>query len=188
MPTATRTGTRRLTAARGMTALAAGVLVVTSLTASASAATPDPHALQKKAGRHLSNAEILDAACDVPPDYDPAIIGTVHSIANSRGVTDKVLLAAFEAGWVESHMNNLDCGDSDSLGVFQQRPSAGWGTPEQIMDPSYATNAFLDQAIPNDQANPGFTAGQLAQSVQRSAFPDRYDESEAKAREMINAS
>jgi hypothetical protein len=84
-------------------------------------------------------------------------------------------------------MNNLNCGDRDSLGVFQQRPSAGWGTPEQIMDPVFATNAFLDQAIPNDQNNPGFTPGQLAQSVQRSAFPERYDQSEVKAREMIAA-
>jgi hypothetical protein len=171
---------RRKTLIRGATALAAGVLVAGGLAVQASAG-------EGKAKDHRANAEILDEKCAVPPDFDAAVINTVHDVATQRGVTDKVMLAAFEAGWVESHMNNLNCGDRDSLGVFQQRPSAGWGTPEQVMDPVYATNAFLDQAIPNDQEDPGMTAGQLAQSVQRSAFPDRYDQSEAKAREMINA-
>lgn len=173
---------RRKTVVRSATALAAGVLIATGLGVTATAGETGA-----KAGDHRSNAEILDEKCTVPPDYDPAIINTVHDVASGRGVTDKVMLAAFEAGWVESHMHNLNCGDRDSLGVFQQRPSAGWGTPEQILDPVYATNAFLDQAIPNDQANPGYTAGELAQSVQRSAFPDRYDQSEGKAREMIAA-
>ena len=178
----TLTKIRRKTVLRGATALAAGVLVASGLAVQASAGENDVKAHDKRA-----NAEILDEKCAVPADFDPAIINTVHDVATQRGVTDKVMLAAFETGWVESHMNNLNCGDRDSLGVFQQRPSAGWGTPEQIMDPVFATNAFLDQAIPNDQNNPGFTPGQLAQSVQRSAFPDRYDQSEAKAREMIAA-
>jgi len=171
---------RRKTLVRSATALAVGVLVAGGLAVNANAGESD--------GKdHRANAQILDEKCAVPPDFDAAIINTVHDVATQRGVTDKVMLAAFEAGWVESHMNNLNCGDRDSLGVFQQRPSAGWGTPEQILDPVYATNAFLDQAIPNDANNPGFTAGELAQSVQRSAFPDRYDESEGKAREMIAA-
>jgi hypothetical protein len=166
--------------ARGIAAVAVAVLVAGGLTMTATAGESD-------AKDHRANAEILDEKCAVPPDFDAAIINAVHDVATQRGVNEKVMLAAFEAGWVESHMNNLNCGDRDSLGVFQQRPSAGWGTPEQIMDPVYATNAFLDQAIPNDQNNPGFTPGQLAQSVQRSAFPERYDQSEGKAREMIAA-
>lgn len=171
---------RRKTVIRSASALAVGVLVAGGMAVQASAGETDGKA-------HKSNAQILDEKCAVPPDFDAAIINTVHDVATQRGVNDKVMLAAFETGWVESHMNNLNCGDRDSLGVFQQRPSAGWGTPEQIMDPVYATNAFLDQAIPNDQEDPSMTAGQLAQSVQRSAFPDRYDQSEGKAREMINA-
>ncbi|MET7639700.1 hypothetical protein [Streptomyces sp. NPDC005438] len=155
---------------------AAGVL----LTGTASAAFAG-----ESGSNHRANAEILDSRCAVPADRDLAITQTVHQIASERGVTEKVMLAAFEAGWVESHMNNLNCGDRDSLGVFQQRPSQGWGTPEQCMDPVHATNAFLDQAIPNDANNPGYTAGELAQSVQRSAYPERYDQSEGKAREMI---
>jgi hypothetical protein len=169
---------RRKTVVRSASALAVGVLVAGGLAVNASAG-------ETPVKQHRANAEVLDEKCTVPPNHDPAIINTVHDVATQRGVTEKVMLAAFEAGWVESHMHNLNCGDRDSLGVFQQRPSAGWGTPEQILDPVYATNAFLDQAIPNDANNPGFTAGELAQSVQRSAFPERYDQAEGKAREMI---
>ncbi|MDW8810008.1 hypothetical protein P1P68_35745, partial [Streptomyces scabiei] len=100
-------------------------------------------------------------------------------------MSDKVMLAGFEAGWVESHMNNLRCGDRDSLGVFQQRPSQGWGTPEQILDVSYAAEQFFVRAVRVEQQSPGLTAGQTAQRVQRSAFPDRYDQAEAKARALV---
>ena len=95
-----------------------------------------------------------------------------------------MLLATFEAAWVESHVNNLNCGDSDSLGVFQQRPSQGWGSKAQVTNVDYATNKFLDQAIKNDKGFSG-TAGQLAQSVQRSGYPDRYDQAKAKAESII---
>ncbi|AXK33838.1 hypothetical protein DVA86_15395 [Streptomyces armeniacus] len=172
---------------RGLVGLAGGLLVLGSLSVTAYAGGSDPQpspSASAQDSRHKSNAELL-AACEVPPEHDPAIINTVHQVALDHQVTPKVMLAAFEAGWVESHMHNLNCGDRDSLGVFQQRPSAGWGTPEQILDPVYATTKFLEQAIPNDRNNPGFTAGQLAQSVQRSAYPERYDQSEAKARELI---
>ncbi|HIW64255.1 MAG TPA: peptidoglycan-binding protein [Candidatus Stackebrandtia excrementipullorum] len=132
-----------------------------------------------------ANAEV-DPMCAVPPNHDPAVIQQLYNIGVNRGVNDKVMLAMFEAGWVESHMHNLNCGDRDSLGVFQQRPSQGWCNPASLcMDVPHATNKFLDQAIPNDQRNPGYTAGQLAQSVQRSAYPERYDQAESKARALI---
>jgi len=134
----------------------------------------------------VANAQWFNAACDVPPDRDLAVTKKIYQIATSRSVSSKVMLSAFEAGWVESHMNNLDCGDSDSIGVFQQRPSQGWcDNPADCMDVDHATNAYLDQAIPNDQNNPGYTAGELAQSVQRSAYPERYDQSEAKAKQLL---
>ncbi|MGI5214702.1 FG-GAP repeat domain-containing protein [Plantactinospora sp. CA-290183] len=125
-------------------------------------------------------------ACpSIPANHDPNVIRVVYEVGLSRRVSDKVMLAAFEAGWVESHMNNLPCGDKDSLGVFQQRPSQGWGTPAQIMDVSYATTQFLIQAQANEPRFPQYTAGQLAQSVQRSCCPDRYDQAESRARAMI---
>jgi uncharacterized protein YjeT (DUF2065 family) len=97
----------------------------------------------------------------------------VHAAGLSLGVSDKIMLAGFEAGWVESHMNNLACGDADSLGVFQQRPSMGWGTPEQIMDVSYAAHRFFERAVKVDR--PDLTPGLLADEVQRSCCPERYD-------------
>lgn len=134
----------------------------------------------------ISNAEWFNPMCDVPSEHDPEVIQIIWDIGTERGVDDKTMLSAFEAGWVESHMNNLNCGDRDSLGVFQQRPSQGWcDDPNDCMDVTYATNSYFDQAIPNNENNPDFTAGELAQSVQRSAYPDRYDEAEAKAQELI---
>lgn len=154
--------------------LAAAVVIVPSGQAYAAEPPPD----------HRANAEI-QAACVVPPDADRNVIKIVYEVGLSRSVSGKVMLAAFEAGWVESHMNNLDCGDLDSVGVFQQRPSQGWCDPAALCrDVVHASNRFFDLAIRNE---PGCacTAGQLAQSVQRSGFPDRYDQAEGKARELI---
>ncbi|MDP9439202.1 MAG: hypothetical protein M3P49_10720, partial [Actinomycetota bacterium] len=76
----------------------------------------------------------------------------------------------------ESGMRNLNYGHADSLGYFQQRPSQGWGTTEQIMDPAYALDKFLDAAEPykGDYTNSPTGLGSWAQAVQRSAFPGRY--------------
>ncbi|MYZ12339.1 hypothetical protein GT038_02885, partial [Streptomyces sp. SID337] len=126
------------------------------------------------------------APCRVPPDRDLDVTKTVYTVGRDLGVSDKVMLAGFEAGWVESHMNNLDCGDRDSLGVFQQRPSQGWGTPQQIMHVPYAAEQFFTRAIRVEQQHPNLTAGQTAQRVQRSAFPDRYDQAEGKARALLD--
>ncbi|MEU3254774.1 hypothetical protein [Streptomyces sp. NPDC006997] len=125
------------------------------------------------------------APCHVPPDRDLEVTKAVYAVGRRLGVSDKVMLAGFEAGWVESHMNNLPCGDRDSLGVFQQRPSQGWGTPEQIMRVPYAAEQFFTRAVRVEQQHPHLTAGQTAQKVQRSAFPDRYDQAESKARALL---
>jgi cell wall-associated NlpC family hydrolase len=71
----------------------------------------------------------------------------------------------------ESGLHNLDHRDRDSLGLFQQRPSQGWGTPAQLMDPTYAANAFVERLIgvPGWQSMPPWLA---AQAVQHSAFAD----------------
>ena len=123
--------------------------------------------------------------CSVPAEPDPEVLRIVYRTGVELGVSDRVMLAGFEAGVVESNMNNLDCGDRDSLGVFQQRPSQGWGTPEQIMDVSYASHAFFTPAIKVAANNPGMSAGQVAQSVQVSAYPDRYDAVEDTALALI---
>ncbi|KAH7107540.1 hypothetical protein BKA62DRAFT_753433 [Auriculariales sp. MPI-PUGE-AT-0066] len=123
--------------------------------------------------------------CNIPSAPDMKVVDIMYSVARGRKVTSKVMLAMFETAAVESRIHNLNCGDRDSIGVFQQRPSQGWGTVKQILDVKYSTNKFLDRAIPKDKAHPGFSAGQLAQSVQVSAFPDRYDAEKAKSQKLI---
>ncbi|MBB5907353.1 hypothetical protein [Actinoalloteichus hymeniacidonis] len=138
--------------------------------------------------RPTTNAEeISPLDCpSIPPNHDPDVIATVYRVGLSMSVSDKVMLAGFEAGWVESHMNNLPCGDRDSLGVFQQRPSQGWGTPEQVMDVSYASRSFFSEAKLLEPRYPNLSAGLLADRVQRSCCPWRYDEAEGRARAMID--
>jgi hypothetical protein len=126
------------------------------------------------------------AACpSIPATADPSVLLIVHRVAKNIVVNDKVLLAGFEAGWVESHMNNLPCGDKSSLGVFQQRWDFGWGTQQQIMDPVYAATQFYTRAVTCDRNHPAYSAGQVAQCVQGSAFPDRYDQVAGTAQSLI---
>jgi hypothetical protein len=131
----------------------------------------------------VESAAALEEACPLPSTADDDVLAIVYDVASSLHVSAKVLLSGFEAGWVESHMNNLPCGDADSLGVFQQRTSQGWGTPEQIGNVRYAANAFFSRAIVTD--SPSLTPGQLAQAVQRSAYPDRYDAAQQTAESLI---
>lgn len=102
--------------------------------------------------------------------YDMAVVRTAYNTAVSMGASNRVLLALFEAGIVESGFRNLNYGDRDSLGFLQQRPSQGWPNPTDVPT---ATRSFVSKAMPIQNLYP--TAGQLAQAVQRSAFPLKYD-------------
>jgi hypothetical protein len=84
----------------------------------------------------------------------------------------------------ESRLRNLDHGDRDSLGLFQQRPSMGWGTPEQILNPQYASTMFYQRLnqIPGWQDMPLW---QAAQAVQRSAFPQAYQQWAQLAADLV---
>src|SRR3954451_4944607 len=105
---------------------------------------------------------------------------TIVGVAQRQGLPQRASVIAVATALQESSLYNLDHGDRDSLGLFQQRPSQGWGTPEQIRDPAYATSAFLDELrkVSGYQQLP---VGQAAQKVQRSAFPDAYAGREADA-------
>ncbi|MBD8078119.1 hypothetical protein IF651_03480 [Cellulosimicrobium arenosum] len=86
----------------------------------------------------------------------------------------------------ESRLVNIDYGDRDSVGLFQQRPSQGWGSVEQIMDPVYSTNAFYDVLATVD----GYEDMEVtvaAQAVQRSAFPEAYAQHESLSRAWASA-
>jgi hypothetical protein len=167
---------------RGLTGVAVLALAAVALAAPAAAEPVDPAA----PGDHVPLTVEPLACTGIPTNHDPNVIRVVYQVGLDRNVSPKVMLAAFEAGWVESRMNNLNCGDKDSLGVFQQRPSQGWGTPEQIMNVSYAATQFFVQAQRNEPLHPEYTAGLLAQSVQRSCCPERYDQAEGRARAMLD--
>ncbi|MDX3538841.1 NlpC/P60 family protein [Streptomyces sp. MB09-01] len=86
----------------------------------------------------------------------------------------------------ESTLINLDHGDRDSLGLFQQRPSQGWGTREQIMDPVYSSGKFYDGLVKiKDWEQMPVTVA--AQKVQRSGFPDAYAKHEPLATALQQA-
>lgn len=84
----------------------------------------------------------------------------------------------------ESDLRDLNYGDADSLGLFQQRPSQGWGSPAQILDADYATTAFYHHllAVPGWESMP---LTQVAQAVQRSAFPDAYARWQGQATSIV---
>jgi hypothetical protein len=98
---------------------------------------------------------------------------TIYQVAASLGLPLYAAQIAIATALQESSLYNLDHGDRDSLGLFQQRPSQGWGTPAQIMDPVYASTKFYEALVkvPNWQTIPLW---QAAQAVQRSAFPYAY--------------
>ncbi len=116
------------------------------------------------------NLKIVALICDMSARYGP-----------------KIRLAAFEAAIVESGIHNLNYGDAESHGVFQQQWSVGeWGTKEQTMDPVHATHMFLETARRMDR---GQSAGELAADVQRPRedLRGKYAGVEGQARALIEA-
>lgn len=116
-------------------------------------------------------------------------------VGRDLGAPDRAIAIALATAMVESSMRNLSWGDRDSLGLFQQRPSMGWGTPEQAVDPDRSTRVFYGGASdPNGQASRGlfdisgwegmpFT--NAAQAVQISAYPERYGQWETQAYQWL---
>ncbi|MEV8095013.1 hypothetical protein [Kitasatospora sp. NPDC085879] len=111
---------------------------------------------------------------------------TIAAVAMSRGLPERAVTIALATAMQESKIHNLDGGDRDSVGLFQQRPSQGWGTAEQIKDPVYATNKFLDGLV----KVPGYARMPLtdaAQQVQKSGYPQAYAKHESNAMLVTSA-
>jgi cell wall-associated NlpC family hydrolase len=109
---------------------------------------------------------------------------TVVGVGQRLGLPSRGLVVAVAAALQESDLRNLGYGDRDSLGLFQQRPSQGWGSPAQILDPRYAATSFYTAllAVPDWQQLPIAVA---AQAVQHSAFPDAYGRWENEAIRIV---
>ncbi len=110
---------------------------------------------------------------------------TIVGVARQKGTPPRAWLIALATAMQESTLRNIPYGDRDSLGLFQQRPSQGWGTPAQVTDPVYATTIFIDRLlqVPNWDRLPVTVA---AQTVQRSAFPDAYAKWEGLAADLVS--
>ncbi|PWJ24301.1 hypothetical protein ATK17_0389 [Branchiibius hedensis] len=109
------------------------------------------------------------------------VVGTLK-----RGLPDHAATIALTTAIQESKLRNLTYGDRDSLGLFQQRPSMGWGTSAQILDPVYSSDKFYSAMlkVPDWQTD---SVGDVAQSVQKSGFPDAYDEHVDQGRTLATA-
>lgn len=109
------------------------------------------------------------------------VAGSIRHDMPARAATIAVATAI-----QESSLRNIDYGDRDSIGLFQQRPSQGWGTVEQIMDPYYSTDQFYEALVRVDGWQQ-MEVTEAAQAVQRSAFPEAYADHEEEGRLWASA-
>jgi hypothetical protein len=111
---------------------------------------------------------------------------TIAAIGKRLSMPDHAVTIALAAAFQESGLHNLDHGDLDSLGLFQQRPSQGWGTPAQIMSPRYAATTFYRRLMLVEGWQ-SLSVAAAAQGVQRSAAPNAYADWEQEARTLAIA-
>lgn len=111
---------------------------------------------------------------------------TISAVGIRRGVPTQAITVALATALQESKLQNVSGGDRDSVGLFQQRPSQGWGTAEQIADPHYAARKFFE-ALAKVKGWQQMTVAAAAQAVQRSADGTAYAQWEDKAQMLATA-
>src|SRR5215472_1652221 len=175
-------------------ALALGGVATAGAAPSSPAASVTAAAARPSAAGLAPNQRLLPAAVSGPQATMPM---TPDRLANAttivRQAMDKHLglrsaVIAVATAMQESTLQNLQYGTYDSLGLFQQRPSAGWGTPAQVTDPVYASDAFLNALRQYQASNPGWATQplwQAAQGVQNSGFPYAYAKWEVQAAQVV---
>ncbi|KOV59479.1 Co/Zn/Cd efflux system component [Streptomyces sp. NRRL WC-3618] len=105
---------------------------------------------------------------------------TITAVGTTRGLPERAVAIALATSLQESGLRNLPHGDRDSLGLFQQRPSMGWGTEKEIMDPAHSAGEFYDHLVKiSDYTRLPLTLA--AQRVQRSGYPEAYAKHEPDA-------
>src|SRR3954447_4468854 len=122
-------------------------------------------------------------------ELDPEQAGNaavIAAVAVRRGLPGRAATIGIATAMQESKLVNLPGGDRDSIGLFQQRPSQGWGTVDQVRDPVYASNAFYDVLV-KIEGYQDLPITKAAQTVQRSAFPSASAEHEPEARILASA-
>ncbi|EFG64711.1 M23 peptidase domain-containing protein, partial [Streptomyces sp. SPB074] len=138
-----------------------------------------PDARQARTGCEVVSADGTKATYFFGADQ-AVNAATIAAVGTSRGMPERAVTIALATALQESGLRNLDHGDRDSVGLFQQRPSQGWGSVAQIMDPVYSAGKFYQRLAKVDgYADLPLTVA--AQKVQRSAFPDAYAKHEPDA-------
>ncbi|MEU6206253.1 hypothetical protein ABZ814_22035 [Micromonospora musae] len=124
-------------------------------------------------------------------DLDGEQVANVKAIIAATKKSDmdeRAAVISIATSLQESKLENLghlgDANDHDSLGLFQQRPSSGWGTPEQVTDPEYSTTAFL-KGLKQVDGWQDMPLTDAAQTVQVSAYPDAYAQWEQQAADLV---
>jgi hypothetical protein len=134
------------------------------------------------AGFILSPMLHAEAACPAPPEKSTSDSWSDEQLANARLIVDighqrraphEAQVIAVATALQESQLRNLRGGDRDSIGLFQQRPSQGWGTPRQLSDPAYQTQKFYDKLL-RTRGWQQMPMTDAAQAVQVSAYPKAY--------------
>jgi hypothetical protein len=160
--------------------LAASVIVIVVLIAVASAVTVARIRHRTVASGCVAVAGAQSYRLDLE---QAANATTIAAIGKRLGMPDHAVTVALAAAIQESRLHNLAYGDLDSLGLFQQRPSEGWGTPAQIMTPSFAAAAFYQHLVLVD-GWATLSVTDAAQQVQHSAAPSAYAQWEPQARTL----
>ncbi|MEU8410390.1 hypothetical protein AB0C19_29680 [Micromonospora sp. NPDC048842] len=121
-------------------------------------------------------------------DEQTANVKAIIAATKKAGLPERAAVISIATSLQESKLENLghlgDMNDHDSLGLFQQRPSSGWGTPEQITDPAYSTTAFL-KGLKQVDGWQDMPLTDAAQTVQVSAYPDAYAQWEQQAADLV---
>ncbi|RAN96572.1 hypothetical protein [Micromonospora noduli] len=121
-------------------------------------------------------------------DEQTANVKAIIAATKKAGLPERAAVISIATSLQESKLENLghlgDMNDHDSLGLFQQRPSSGWGTPEQITNPEYSTTAFL-KGLKQVDGWQDMPLTDAAQTVQVSAYPDAYAQWEQQAADLV---
>ncbi|MCZ7427067.1 hypothetical protein O7607_15125 [Micromonospora sp. WMMA1949] len=121
-------------------------------------------------------------------DEQTANVKAIIAATKKAGMDERAAVVSIATALQESKLENLghlgDRNDHDSQGLFQQRPSSGWGTVEQITDPEYSTTAFL-KGLKQVDGWQDMPLTKAAQTVQVSAYPDHYAQWEQQAADFV---
>ncbi|MCU1537389.1 MAG: hypothetical protein JWP82_1740 [Humibacillus sp.] len=148
-------------------------------------------------GGYLGARQLIDSAVSpectisasgITETFEPDQTGNaalIAAISMKREMPARAATIALTTAFQESKIRNLRYGDRDSLGLFQQRPSQGWGTEAEILDPVFATNSFYD-ALVKYKGYETADITKIAQRVQKSGYPAAYRDHEGQGRVLAS--